>query len=63
LNKATGFREDASMQRPWSVGLAVGIAVTVWTVVSRRRSRTRRRENLGTVSDAWLHDPRSYPAE
>ena len=52
------------MQRLWSVGLAVGfVAVTVWTVASRRRSRPRRRVDLGTISDAWLHDPRNYPAE
>ena len=51
------------MQRMWTVGLAAAVmAVTAWVVVGRLRSRSRPYD-LGTISDAWLSDPRNYPTE
>ena len=47
------------MQRMLSLGLAGLMAVGVWAVVSRFRSRKARRD-LGTISESWLSDPRSY---
>jgi hypothetical protein len=52
--------DDFVMQRMLSIGLAVGlVTVGVWALVRRLRSRTTR-DDLGTVSNAWLHNPRSY---
>ena len=52
------------MLRMWSIGLAAGVvALTVLAVIGRIRSRTRRGNELGTVSGAWLHNPRSFPPE
>lgn len=52
------------MLRVWPIGLAASVvAVTVLAVISRLRSRTRRGDDLGTVSDAWLGNPRSYLPE
>lgn len=48
------------MQRVLSLSLATGaIAFGVWAVLRRLRAQQSRRD-LGTVSDAWLHDSRSY---
>jgi hypothetical protein len=52
------------MLRMWLIGLAAGaVAVTSWAVISRLRFRASHRNDLGTISDAWLHDPRSFPSE
>ena len=51
------------MQRLWSIGLAAGLVAVVWAVMAKRRSRTRGGADLGTVSQVWLNDPRSYPSE
>lgn len=54
------FDEDDTMQRVLSLSLATGaIAFGVWAVLRRLRAQQSRRD-LGTVSDAWLHDSRSY---
>jgi hypothetical protein len=54
------FSDDVVMQRMLSWSLAVGlVTVGVWALVRRLRSRTTR-DDLGTISDAWLHNPRSY---
>jgi hypothetical protein len=45
-----------------SLGLAVGVvAVGVRAILTRGRGK--RRPDLGTISDAWLHDARSYDHE
>jgi hypothetical protein len=54
------FSDDVVMQRMLSVSLAVGlVTVGVWALVRHLRSRTTR-DDLGKISDAWLHNPRSY---
>jgi hypothetical protein len=49
------------MQRTWYLSAVAGaVAVGLWALVSRLRRQTARRD-LGTISEAWLSDPRSYP--
>ena len=50
-----------TMQRAWYLSFAAGLAaVGVWALVRRIRRHAARRD-LGTISEAWLSDPRSYP--
>jgi hypothetical protein len=56
-----GFSDDDDMQRAWYLSFAAGLAAAgVWALVSRVRRHAARRD-LGTISEAWLSDPRSYP--
>jgi hypothetical protein len=49
------------MQRAWYLSLAAGLAAAgIWALVRRVRRQAARRD-LGTISEAWLSDPRSYP--
>jgi hypothetical protein len=49
------------MQRAWYLSLAAGFAAAgIWALFSRVRRQATRRD-LGTISEAWLSDPRSYP--
>jgi len=49
------------MQRAWYLSFAAGLAAAgIWALVSRVRRHAARRD-LGTISEAWLSDPRSYP--
>jgi len=48
------------MQRILFVSVAAGLAAAgLWTLVRNLRSRTSLDRDLGSVSDAWLNDPRS----
>jgi hypothetical protein len=50
-----------AMQRGWYLSFAAGLAAAgIWALVSRIRRQAARRD-LGTISEAWLSDPRSYP--
>jgi hypothetical protein len=50
------------MQRMVALGLAGLMVVGVWALISRLRGRKARRD-LGTISESWLSDPRSYTHE
>jgi len=51
------------MQRIVAISVAAGVvAVSAWALMRQLRGRARRPE-LGSVSDAWLNNPRSYSAD
>ena len=61
LNPAARSATMTSMQRAWYLSVAAGVAAAgVWRLVRRIRRHLARRD-LGTISEAWLSDPRSYP--
>ena len=61
LNPAARSATMTPMQRGWYLSVAAGVAAAgVWAVVRRIRRHLARRD-LGTISESWLSDPRSYP--
>jgi hypothetical protein len=62
VETSRGFSHHESMQRAWYLTFAAAgaAAVGLWALVSRLRREAQRRD-LGTISEAWLSDPRSYP--